>query len=79
MACIHNDSAVIGEESNNMFFGNRRTKIIERNDLWYLETQSGYEGPFDTRSEAKQYQSLQQRAEMARVEFAGIEDSLYKT
>jgi len=62
-----------------MFFGNRRNEIIERNDLWYVETQSGYEGPFDTRYEAKKFLSLQQRADMARVEFAGLEDSLYKT
>jgi hypothetical protein len=62
-----------------MFFGNRNNKIIERNDLWYVETATGYEGPFDTRHEAQKFLSLSQRADIARVEFAGLEDNLYKT
>ena len=62
-----------------MFFSSHKNKIIERNDLWYIETATGFEGPFDTRYEAQKYLSLRNRADIARVEFAGIEDSLYKT
>ena len=61
-----------------MFFANRKNKIIERNDLWYIETNTGFEGPFDTRYEAQKYLSIRNRADMARVEFAGLEDTLYR-
>ena len=59
-----------------MFFRKHKNKFIERNDLWYIETQTGFEGPFDTRCEAQRYLSLLARADVARVEFAGLEDSL---
>ncbi|MGD8926916.1 MAG: hypothetical protein PVG20_08685 [Thioalkalispiraceae bacterium] len=59
-----------------MFFTSHQNKIIERNELWYIETPTGYEGPFDTRYEARKYLSLCKRADVARVEFAGCEDSL---
>lgn len=62
-----------------MFFGSRHNKIIERNGLFFVETRSGFEGPFDTRYEAKEYQRLRKRADVARVELAGLEDSLYNT
>ena len=59
-----------------MFFQKNKNKFVERNDLWYIETQTGFEGPFDTRYEAQRYLSLCDRADIARVEFAGLEDSL---
>lgn len=62
-----------------MFFGKQQSKVIERSRLWYVETQVGYEGPFQTRHEAKEYKRLRERADMARVEFAGLEDSLTNT
>ena len=74
-----NDTKVIEQGSSCMFFGSRKNKIIERNGLWFVETRSGFEGPFDTRLEAKEYQRLRRRADVARVELAALEDSLYKT
>jgi hypothetical protein len=62
-----------------MFFGKQQFRVIERNRLWYVETQTGYEGPFKTSMEAKQYKRLRERVDMARVEFAGFEDSLTNT
>lgn len=59
-----------------MFFTNHKKKIIERNDLWYIETSLGFEGPFDTHIEALKYLSLCNRADIARVEFAGCEDTI---
>ena len=59
-----------------MFFTSRNNRVIERNGVWYVETWTGYEGPFDSQFEAQQYLSLKKRADMARVEFAGLEDRL---
>ena len=59
-----------------MFFTSRNNQVIERNGIWYVETRAGYEGPFHSQHEAQQYLSLKNRGDMARVEFAGLEDSL---
>lgn len=57
-----------------MFFNNRQAQIIERNNKWYVETNTGYEGPFDTPSEAKSFLRLKQTADSARIELICIED-----
>jgi len=62
-----------------MFFNKNRDRVIERNQLWYVETESGYEGPFNHFSDAREFLRLKQKADSARVEFAGLEDILYKT
>ena len=42
---------------------------------WYIETRTGYDGPFDTRHEARQFLDLLQSCEAAREEFAGLDFS----
>ena len=42
---------------------------------WYIETRTGYDGPFDTEDEAKKYLSLLRSCDAARDEFAGLEFS----
>ena len=59
-----------------MFFNQNRERLIERNQLWYIETRMGFEGPFETRSEAQNYLRLKNKAEVARIEFAGLDDVL---
>jgi len=36
----------------------------------------GYEGPFEEKSEAREFLSLSDKADSARMEFMGIEDEL---
>ena len=59
-----------------MFFGRNRNNLIHRNEQWYVETQMGYEGPFDTKSEASEFLILSDKADSARIELMGIEDDL---
>ena len=40
---------------------------------WYVETRTGYDGPFDNKSEASQFLSLLRSTEAARNEFAGLQ------
>lgn len=49
---------------------NRITKISGN---WYIETRTGYDGPFDSKMEAKQFLSLLIDTEAARSEFAGLQ------
>ena len=62
-----------------MFFGNQKNRLIERNNLWYVETETGFEGPFDTQRQAQDFMRLRDRADVARVEFMGLDDTLYHT
>lgn len=59
-----------------MFFNKNPGRIIERNKMWYIETASGFEGPFPHFSEAREFLRLKQKADAARVEFAGVDDIL---
>ena len=34
-----------------MFFLKNQYRVIEQNQLWYVETPTGYEGPFDDKQE----------------------------
>ena len=42
---------------------------------WYVETQTGFDGPFDSQGEAITFQDLIKRSNAARVEFAGLQFS----
>lgn len=59
-----------------MLFSSRHNPVINRNDYWYVETQYGYEGPFENKVQAQEYASLLEKADSARVEFAGINDGM---
>lgn len=39
---------------------------------WYVETRTGFDGPFDSEQEAETFQHLIQSSNAARVEFAGL-------
>jgi len=45
------------------------------NKNWYIETRTGFEGPFESEKEAKIYLNLVNSADAARVEFAGLQFS----
>lgn len=47
-------------------------RIIKLIDNWYVETKTGYDGPFETYDEAESFLRLSERADAARVEFAGL-------
>ena len=47
-------------------------QVIKIKDVWYLETLTGYEGPFESLEEANNYLRLRKRADAARIEFAGL-------
>ena len=40
---------------------------------WYVETRTGFDGPFPTKQEACQFQDLLICSNAARVEFAGLQ------
>lgn len=48
-----------------------RIKKISGN--WYIETRTGYDGPFENKLEASQFLSLLKCTEAARSEFAGLQ------
>ena len=45
------------------------------NNNWYIETRTGFEGPFESEKEAKNYLNLVNCADAARIEFAGLQFS----
>ena len=47
-------------------------RIIKLIDNWYVETKTGYDGPFESYDEAESFLHLSESAEAARVEFAGL-------
>ena len=54
---------------------NRITKICGN---WYIETRTGYDGPFENKLEASQFLRLLKCAEAARSEFAGLQFTPYE-
>ena len=48
-------------------------RIIKISGNWYIETHTGYDGPFDNKSEANLFLSLLRSTEAARNEFAGLQ------
>mgnify|MGYP001822727123 CR=1 FL=1 len=53
-------------------------RIISISGRWYIETRTGYDGPFDNKMEARQFLSLLKNTEAARNEFAGLQFIPYK-
>ncbi len=48
-------------------------RLVQLNaDKWFIETRTGYDGPFEDEQEAKRYLDLLRSCEAARVEFAGL-------
>lgn len=39
---------------------------------WYVETKTGFDGPFDSKQEANEFQNLIRCSNAARIEFAGL-------
>jgi len=52
-----------------------QSKVIQIKDQWFIETRTGYDGPFDTKSEAKKFHKLLKSCDAARCEFAGLDFS----
>ena len=40
---------------------------------WYVETRTGFEGPFNSKNEASEFLNLIESANAARIEFAGLQ------
>lgn len=59
-----------------MFFKKNEQRLIERNHLWYLETPTGYEGPFETEVEAATFARIRTRADFARMELVDLNEEL---
>jgi len=53
-----------------------KNQIVKIKETWYVETRTGYEGPFDNLSEARKYLLLANTADAARMEFAGLSFSV---
>ena len=43
------------------------------NKSWYIETPTGFDGPFDSEQEASTFLDLIKSSNAARVEFAGLQ------
>ena len=48
------------------------TRVLKLVDHWYVETRTGYDGPFQSYDEAEIFLHLSETAEVARMEFAGL-------
>ena len=48
------------------------TRVLKLVDSWYVETRTGYDGPFESYEEAETFLHLSDTAEVARMEFAGL-------
>ncbi len=49
--------------------------IVKIENKWFIETRTGYDGPFKTKNKAKEYLHLLKDCDAARSEFAGLEFS----
>jgi len=52
-----------------------KDRIIKIQEQWYIETRTGYDGPFKFEQEAKKYLNLLKSCDAARSEFAGLQFS----
>jgi len=57
-----------------MFFKKNQYRVVERSRLWYLETPTGYEGPFDTEAEATAFTKIRKCADFARLELVDLNE-----
>jgi len=52
----------------------KNSQIVNvHNTGWYVETRTGFDGPFDTKQEATTFLDLIKCSDAARVEFAGLQ------
>ncbi len=52
------------------------SKIVKiSNNGWYVETRTGFDGPFDSEQEASTFLDLLNCSNAARMEFAGLQFS----
>ena len=51
------------------------SRVIQIKEQWFIETRTGYDGPFDNKVEAKKYLKLLKSCDAARCEFAGLDFS----
>lgn len=47
-------------------------RVLKLVDSWYVETRTGYDGPFESYDEAEAFARLSQTVEAARLEFGGL-------
>ena len=52
-----------------------KERIIQIKEKWFIETRTGYDGPFEDKVEAKTYLRLLKSCDAARCEFAGLDFS----
>lgn len=57
-----------------MYFSEQRIVKID-STKWYIETRTGYDGPFDSQNEAQEFLALLQSCEAVHTEFSGLEFS----
>ena len=50
-------------------------RIVQIRDKWFIETRTGFDGPFDDKKEAAEYSRLLKSCNAARCEFAGLQFS----
>lgn len=49
-----------------------KERVIRIKDKWFVETRTGYDGPFDDEIKAKKYIRLLKTCDAARCEFSGL-------
>ncbi len=52
-----------------------KERLVQIKLKWFVETRTGYDGPFDNEKEAKKYLKLLRTCDAARSEFAGLDFS----
>lgn len=52
-----------------------KERVIQIKTKWFIETRTGYNGPFEDKNEAKTYLRLLKSCDAARCEFAGLQFS----
>jgi len=50
-------------------------RIVQIRQKWFIETRTGFDGPFDNKKEAAEYFMLLKSCNAARSEFAGLQFS----
>lgn len=54
----------------------KNSQIVKINQNgWYVETRTGFDGPFSTEQEASTFLNLIKTSDAARIEFAGLQFS----
>lgn len=52
----------------------KNTQVVKiSSNGWYVETKTGFDGPFDSEKEASTFLNLIKTSDAARMEFAGLQ------